>query len=183
MSQRVYWYPPTDLTPDTYTLHYYDGGTERKLAEIPNAVPGPYWEPQARRFSLEDPQGTDTTIYRVRALGPGGALYGDTGPFQPSAATGARMSTRVKVDSDFGGVNELQMVTPEGQPIPDAQVRFFLATEWDANRRDVAMYVVNTNAQGRMKEPVWLEPGLEYVVLFERTGAPGYRSEPVRIDV
>ncbi len=184
MSQRIYWYPPTDLSPDVYTVHYYDeGNVERLLATVPHVVPGPYWEAVARRFSFEDPSGTDSTRYRVRALGPQSVLYGDTGPFQSSAATGARMATRVKVDADFGGVNELQLVTPEGQPIPDADVRFFLATEWDANRRDVAQYVVQTNAQGRMKSPVWLEPGLQYVLIFERTGAPGYRAEPVRIDV
>lgn len=180
MATRFYWEPPTDLSPSRYDL-FTVGASEQLLASVPHSVPGPYWEAATRRFSFEDPQGTDATIYRVRALGPAGELYGDTGPFQPSAVVAARLATRKRVDHDYGGPNALAYQTRSGVGVPDAIVRVFSAPDWDAMRRTVALNVTETDALGRWKGSVWLEPGMDYVLVFEKPSAFG--PDIVRITV
>ena len=172
MSTRFYWEPPDDLTPSSYSL-YIISSTEQLLASIPHAIPGPYWQALSRRFTYEDPQGTDSTIYRVRALGPSGELYGDTGPFQPSAVVAARLATRKRVDHDYGVPNALTYQTGAGVGVPDATIRIFRATDWDLGRRTVALFVSETNNLGRWKTSVWVEPGMDYVIVFEKSNAFG----------
>lgn len=172
MPQRVIWYAPEVLTPDRYEISIV-ASSETFLASIAHQVPGPYWVARPGYFSFEDPQGTDTTVYRVRALGPAGVLYGDTGPFQPSAAVAARLASRTRVDHNYGSVDALRYVAASGPGIPDATIRIFRALEWDAGRRDASEYVVLTDSAGRWATPVWLEPGLDWVLVFEKRGSYG----------
>lgn len=180
MPTRFYWESPDDLTPSRYDL-YVVGATESLLASVPHTIPGPYWLEATRRFTFEDPQGTDATIYRVRALGPAGELYGDTGPFQPSAAVAARLATRKRVDHDYGAPNALTYQTRAGVGVPDATIRVFRAVDWDQNRRTVALYVSETDALGKWRSSVWLEPGQDMVLVFEKPSAFG--PDVVRITV
>lgn len=180
MPTRFYWESPDDLSPTRYDL-YIIGASETLLASVPHTIPGPYWLPLQRRFSFEDPQGTDSTIYRVKAIGPSGELYGDTGPFQPSAVVAARLATRKRVDHDYGAPNALAYQTRAGVGVPDATIRIFTAADWDAGRRTVALFVSETDNQGRWKVSCWLEPGLDYVVVFEKPSAFG--PDSLRITV
>lgn len=180
MPVRVIWYPPDELTPDRYEITIVEE-TERFLAAVAHQAPGPYWEVSPGRFSFEDPMGTDATVYRVRALGPGGSLYGDTGPFQPSASMGARLASRKRVDHDYGGTDQLRYVAPSGPGIPDATIRAFRASEWDAGRRASGEYVVMTDVLGRWKTPMWLEPGLDWVLVFEKAGSFGPDTRRVTV--
>lgn len=172
MPTVFYWEPPDDLTPSRYDL-YVEGASEVLLASVPHAVPGPYWQALGRRFTFTDPQGDDSTIYRVKAIGPSGELYGDTGPFQPSAVVAARLATRKKVDHDFGVPNALTYQTRSGVGVPDATIRVFRAADWDAGRRTVALFVSETDANGHWRLPVWVEPGLDYVITYEKANAFG----------
>lgn len=179
MAQRIYWEPPSELTPTQYAVSVVGLTSETPLATLPNQIPGPYWQGIERRYTFEDPSGTDTTVYRVRAYGPAGELYADSGPFQPSAAIAAGLVSRRHVNHDFGAVNALQYVAPSGPGIPDAIIRVFRATEWDAGRRDAAEYVVSTITDGKWKNSVWLPPGLAWVLVFEKPGS--YGPDSVRI--
>jgi len=180
MSVLFYWTPPEELTPSRYELSVIEAG-ERFLAAVPHQVPGPYWEQAGFRFRFEDPQGTDQTIYRVRALGPSGELYGDTGPFQPQASRAAGMLSRLRLDHDFGGRDALQYATRSGVGVPDAQIRVYRAVDWDQNRRDTPLFIVDTDACGRWKSPVWLEGGFSYVLHFEKRNSFG--PDLVRINL
>jgi hypothetical protein len=180
MPTRFYWEPPDDLSPSRYDLSIV-GATETLLATVPHTIPGPYWQPTTRRFTFEDPQGTDATIYRVRALGPAGEVYGDTGPFQPSAAVAARLATRKRVDHDYGATNALTYQTRSGVGVPDATIRVFRAGDWDAGRRVVGLYVTETDSQGRWKSPLWVEQGLDYVIVYEKPSAFG--PDVIRVTV
>ena len=180
MAQRIFWTPPASLTPDRYEISVVEA-TERFLAAIPHQVPGPYWEATPPRFAFEDPVGTDRTVYRVRALGPGGVLYGDSGPFQPSAAVAASLASRTRVDHDYGGADSLRYVAPSGPGIPDATIRAFRAAEWDAGRRSASEYVVQTDVNGRWRTCLWLEPGLDWVLVFEKAGSFGPDTRRVTV--
>lgn len=173
MAQRIYFEPLSELTPSRYEVFTVSGMDETWLAAFPNQIPGPYWLDATRRFTFEDPLGTDRTIYRVRALGPSGELYGDSGPFQPSAAVAASLQSRVRVDHNYLFTNNLQCVTRGGVGVPDVTLRVFRASDWDAGRRDAALYVTATGPNGLWKTSLWLEPGLEFVLLAEKPGSFG----------
>ena len=70
---------------------------------------------------------------------------------------------------------------PSGPGIPDATIRAFRASEWDAGRRAAGEYVVLTDAQGRWKTPLWLEPGLDWVLVFEKAGSFGPDTRRVTV--
>lgn len=172
MSVLVYWLPPEDLTPTRFELYVVEAA-ERFVAAVPHQIPGPYWENTERRYRYEDTQGTDLSVYRVRSLGPNGELYGDTGPFQPSASRAAGMLARRRLDHDFGGVNALQYVTRSGVGVPQATIRVFKAVDWDQNRRDAPLFITGTDADGKWTSPIWVEPGFTYVLVFEKQGSFG----------
>lgn len=172
MSVLVYWLPPEDLTPTRFELYVVEA-SERFVAAVPHQIPGPYWENTERRYRYEDTQGTDLSVYRVRSLGPNGELYGDTGPFQPSASRAAGMLARRRLDHDYGGVNALQYATRSGVGVPQATIRVYRASDWDANRRDAPLFITGTDADGKWTSPIWLETGLAYVLVFEKQGSFG----------
>lgn len=180
MPTRFYWEPPDELSPTRYDL-YVIGDTETLLASIPHAVPSPYWLGTTRRFTFEDPQGTDATIYRVKAIGPRDEIYGDTGPFQPSAAVAARLATRKRIDHNFGTPDALTYQTAAGVGVPDATIRVFKAVDWDAGRRTVAAYVTETDAVGRWRSAVWVEPGFDWVIVFEKVNAYGPNTARITV--
>ena len=173
MPIRIYWEPLSELSPSRYEVYAVAGTDETWLGSFPHAVPGPNWADARRQFYYDDPLGTDARIYRVRALGDRGELYGDTGPFQPSTALAAVLATRVRIDQDWPTFDNLRVTAPSGVGIPDATIRVFRAPDWDANRKDVALAVTQTGPNGEWKVPVWLEPGMDYVLVGEKLGAFG----------
>lgn len=181
MPTRVVWYPPEELTPTRYEITVVADGEETFLAAVGHDVPGPFWESVSRRFSFEDPQGTDQTVYRVRALGPRGELYGDSGPYMPSVSRAASLASRKMISHNYGGPDALAYRTQSDVGIADAQIRFFRATEWDAGRREVGEFVVETDGMGRWRAPVWLEPGLDWVLVFEKRGEYGPDTRQITV--
>lgn len=173
MPTRVLWLPPAELTPSRYEISLVANGAETFLAAVPATPSGPHWDSLNRRHVYVDDVGTDASIYRVRALGPNRELYGDTGPFQPSTSVAANLASRKLVDHNYGGPDALTYQAANGVGIADAIIRFFRASNWDAGRREVGEYVVETDGLGRWKAPVWLEPGLDWVLTFEKRGEYG----------
>lgn len=183
MANRVHFQPPQYATPERYEITVAATATSvwNAFGYIPHEVPGPNWQEPPGRFFFDDPSGTDTTVYRVKALGPSGEVLADSGPFQPEVATEALLKARAKVDHHYGGLDALQFVTDTGVPIPDAEIRIFKTPDFEAGRRDVPLYVVKTRIDGRWERPVYLDPGMSYTLLFDKPAA--YVSQPVSIMV
>lgn len=181
MPTRIYWEPLSELSPTSYEVSAVLGMDETWLSSFPHAVPGANWNGARRQFFFDDPLGTDARVYRVRALGPARELYGDTGPFQPSTALAAVLATRVRVDHNWPTFDNLRVVAQSGMGIPEATVRVFRAPDWDANRRDVALAVTTTDVNGAWKTPVWLEPGMDYVLVGSKEGAYGPNERRITV--
>jgi len=141
-------------------------------AIIMDARPGPNWAQDRVSFFYDDPDGEDPTVYRVQGFQNGGLLF-DSGILQPEYAKAALIQTRTRVDHNYLGANAYQYTASNGSPIENATVRVFTKPDYDAGRRAVALFVTTTNAQGQWLSPFWLEPGLTYVLVFEKSGAFG----------
>lgn len=183
MANRVFFSRPPYVSPVQYEVSFAPTATAvwNVYGFIPNEIPGPNWDASTERFFFDDAAGTDTSVYRVKALGPVNEVLADSGPFQPDVAVTALLSTRAKVDHNYGGIDALQFVTPSGAAIPDAEIRIFKQPDFVAGLRDVPLFIVQTRADGRWVRPVYLEAGMNYVLLFDKAAA--YSSDPVTITV
>lgn len=183
MANRIYFQPPQYVTPTRYeiTVAPTSTGVWNLYGYVPHEIPGPNWQDPPGRFFFDDQNGTDTTVYRVKAQDGLSNVLADTGPFQPDAAGEALLKARVKVDHNFGAIDALQFVTESGAAIPDAEVRLFRRPDFEAGRRDVPLYVVQTRADGRWTRPVYLEPGMDYTLIFDKPAA--YISQATHITV
>ena len=78
------------------------------------------------------------------------------------------------VDHDYGGTDNYQYVTPGGQPIAGAEVRVYLKSDYDANRRSTSYIVARTTTRtdGRWTMALMLDPD-NYVLLFNKPNAYG----------
>ena len=183
MANRVYFSPPQYVVPVRYLvlLAASATGVWNTFGYIPHEIPSGNWDAAASRFFFDDPSGTDASVYRVKALDSLDQVLADTGPFQPDVAITATLATRAKVDHNFGTIDALQFVTESGAPIPNATIRIFRSPDFDAGLRDVPLFIAETRADGRWVRPVYLEPGMNYTLLFDKPAA--FSSQPVVITV
>jgi len=171
MPTRIFWTPPTPAA-DFYEVRVAASTTATFLlaAAVVDQRPGPSWD--GSQFFYDDPAGTDASVYRVQGFLAGGLVL-DTGVFAPQVSIAAQIATRAKVDHNFGLPNALQYLTPGGQGIPQATVRVFQKPDWDAGRNNVALFTTETDNSGQWVSPFWLEPGMQYVLTFEKSGSYG----------
>lgn len=175
MPTRIYWTPPTPA-PDFYEVH-----TPVALAcVVPEQRPGPNWNQAKGQFFYDDPTGTDADSYRIYGFLLGGLVF-DSGVFAPQQAFAAGLATRVKVDHNYLLADAYRYVAPGGAGIPQATVRVFQKPDWDAGRRNVALFVTETLDDGRWASPFWLEPGMTYVLTFEKAGSFGPDVTPLTV--
>lgn len=173
MATRISWDPGTEEV-DFYEVKSAPSvtGTFSLLAIVQDDRTSPNWNTQTARFTYADNDGVDTTIYRVQGFTNGSLSY-DSGPLQSEVSQAALLQTRTRVDHNYLYPNAYQYIEPGGAPINEAIVRVFTKPDWDALRRDVALFVTKTNAQGQWVSPFWLEPGMQYVLVFQKDGVCG----------
>lgn len=147
MSVRVTWEPPQGLSSQVL---YRDGVLLLYLA--------------GGEGSYDDSGGTDASVYRV--VGDPGF---DTGPFQPPVNRAADLQTRVRFDHDWGAPDARRYTDAGGNGVR-VTVRVYREADWVANRRTLALNVLDTGSDGRWPYPVFLEPGLNYVLHVQGEG-------------
>ena len=134
--------------------------------------PGANWDASKSQFYYDDPTGTDASVYRVQGFLNGGLVL-DTGVFAPQVSYAAQIATRVKVDHNYQLADQFRYLAPGGAGIPQALIRVFQKPDWDAGRRNVGLFVTETLDDGRWQSPFWLEPGMTYILTFEKQGSFG----------
>lgn len=175
MSTRIYWSPPRSA--DAFQFELRRAATAllpldfwQRLSTVPV---GPNWDPLSERFFADDAAGDAQTVYEVLAFAASGATVADSGPFQPAVAQTALLLTRTKVDHDFGQKDALRYLSTGGVGLPDVEIRIFTRADFDAGRTDLPLFRLQTADDGRWRAPVYLTPGLDYVVWFAKPGAYG----------
>lgn len=173
MTTQIFWNPATPPA-DFYEVRSAPAtdGTFALNQIIPDQRPGANWSAGKQQFYYTDPNGTNNTVYRVQGF-LNGDLVTDTGVFQPQISKAAQLATRTRVDHNYLQPNALQYVSPRGNPIPQATIRVFQKPDWDAGNNQVALFTTETDNNGKWVSPFWLEPGLQYVLTFEKRGSFG----------
>ena len=173
MATRIYWTPPSPAA-DFYEVRVAptNSGVFSLAGAVIDQRPGPSWDAAKEQFYYDDPLGTDDSVYRVQGFLNGGLVL-DTGIFAPQVSYAAQLATRTRVDHNYLITNALQYIAPGGAPIPQAVIRVFQKPDWDAGKRNMAIFTTETDVNGHWVTPFWLEPGMVYVLTFEKMGSFG----------
>lgn len=96
---------------------------------------------------------------------------------EPTAGVGT-----IEVDHDYGGTDNLQYVTNDGNGIGGATVRAYLASEYSQGNRSQSyiVAVVNTASDGRWVRSMMLEADV-YTLVYYKSGAFGPDVKQVTI--
>lgn len=78
-----------------------------------------------------------------------------------------------KIDHNYQLPDELSYVTPGGSPIENAQVRVYLKSDYATGNLTRPIGVTTTDAGGRWRDPILVNPGYSYIVRFEKQGEFG----------
>lgn len=179
---RVYWLPFSD--PDAVRFDVYrqlaPEITLTYLDAVTKANPGPNFQISSGKFYYDDPTGDRDTIYRVLAVTSVDTVVGDTGQFRPMDATGAP-TARIPLDHNYGAADRYQVTAPGGAPIAYLAITVFKKTDYDAGNSPLPIGVTETDVNGRWQSPVYVEPGLDYVMVFEKVQAYGPLSVVVTV--
>lgn len=171
MTQTVRWKPATAPNIVAYVLLYSDTGVPGPFlerAQITNAPVGPNYDPTTSTFFFVD---TDVSyrLYRLRTVDVRGNVFDDTAaaPFPPNNdAAIVPVANVTPVNEHWGGVNALQYLTPNGDPINGATVRIYTLADWTAQRYSKVVGLTKTNAAGGWVSPILVEPGNTFVVQY-----------------
>lgn len=73
-----------------------------------------------------------------------------------------------KIDHDYQLPGDLSYVTPGGSPIENAQIRVYFKSDYVTGNLTRPVGVTTTDAGGRWRNPILVNPGYSYVVRFEK---------------
>lgn len=79
----------------------------------------------------------------------------------------------VTITQDHPLSNDMTYMTPGGSPIPDAQVRVYTKSDYDAGVLTAPVGITTTDSYGKWRQPVLVIPGYTYVARFEKPNAFG----------
>jgi len=115
------------------------------------------------RITLADGTTSDAIPWSPFDVNLGGSAVIPPPPFENT----------VKINHDYQLPGELTYMTEGGCPIKDAQIRVYLKSDYDAGNLTAPMGVTTTDAGGRWRNAILVNPGYSYVIRFEKPGEYG----------
>lgn len=180
---RVYWRPLGDANAAAYQVFRGDAqaGPFWMLASVAADTTGPNYDVASGRYFYDDPDGALDLYYKVVVIDAAGATLAESPVFQPSAVVEGSLASRVRVDHNYGGTDALKAEAPGGTPIPQCEIRVYREPDYLAGRTSTPYALLLTRDDGRWATPVYLPPGMNYVVQFFKPS--GYGPLAVTITV
>lgn len=168
----IRWKPATAPNIVIYALLYSDTGAEGPFderAQIMNAPLGPNWDPVDSLYFYDDPDALSVPhrLYRMSVIDSLGAVFTDTTgvPFADGNDPYVLpVQNTFPLDADYTGVDALQCVDPNGEPVEDVTIRVYSLEDWAAQRYSKVVGLTKTTSTGRWRSPILVEPGNTYVV-------------------
>lgn len=180
---RVSWAAVADAAVVAYQVFRADTqqGQYWLLATVSSDVTGPNFDANLQRFFYDDPAGTLDLYYKVVAVDGVGVARAESAPFQPSAVQDTSLANRVRVDHNYGGQDALQAEAPGGSPIAQCEIRVWREPDYLLNASSTPYAMLLTRDDGRWETPVYLPPGMNYVVQFFKPSGYGPRSVTITV--
>lgn len=178
MTQTIKWKPITTPNIVAYEIIYSDSGIDgdyQALTTVLHQIPGTNWDSDEGVFFYED-EDAPSRWYRLRTLDAFGNKAEDDAPTPFQAGNDpveAPTLHFVALNADTNGQNNLQYVTSGGTPIEGATVRVYKKVDWDTRKLENVVGSTITTAKGKWANPVFVEPGETYTIVYHKTNEYG----------
>ena len=86
---------------------------------------------------------------------------------------------QIHLHDQYSGVDNYRLIAENGDPVVGAAVRVFTKADYDANLVNIPIGLTLTGLDGRWLDPVPVNPGDTYVVVFHKAGVIGPTSVEV----
>jgi hypothetical protein len=179
---------------ETDGLYYNDVNDAFELFDVATAVEATRAE--FRRSFAEDPAGTYKWTEDVSAWNDGfytvitrelagvveilaGADYSvliNSGKVSEGVSLG-----EVGLNEDTGSVDNLKYQEADSTAIPDATIRVYKKTDWDAGNVNIVQGVSATDTEGRWQKAVFVPLGQTYTVVFSKVAAFGPDTKEITV--
>lgn len=144
------------------------------LAEVAG-VPG-VWHAQ-----VELPPDLDEAVQVVVLEGPGWTAIRDYEVLVSDGEARTHVAAQMTaLHTNTGGVGALQFVDADGNPVADADVRVFLASDYASDPETAQpLAMTTTDDDGNFRDSIYLEPAAVYTIHYQKVGVLG----PVTQDI
>jgi hypothetical protein len=178
-TQRIKWKPNTAPNIVAYEILKSDTGATgvyTRLTQVLHMIPGANWNNPEQCFFYDDPVNISYRYYRIATLDRYGNRAEDEAP-TPFKAGNSPVDTpvmhTVALSADSDGHNSLQYVSQGGTPIKDARIRVYKKIDWDTKNYANVVGTTLTLADGTWKDPVFVQPGDTYTIVYTKTNEFG----------
>jgi hypothetical protein len=179
---RIYWQPSLDASVSKYEIYRAATSADDPvpLIDIDHLIPSLNWDAKSQRFFFDDISGTLKNYYQVVAVTSDGIILGDSGLFTPASPQVA-LKTIVPLDHNYGGIDNYQVISPGGASLAYVSILVYKAIDYAMGRRNVVVGQTESDTQGRWKSPIYVTPGLDYTIVFEKTSEWGPNAVNVTV--
>lgn len=185
-TQRIKWKPGTTPNIIAYDVLKSDtgiAGDYTSLVQILHQIPGTNYDTEGGFFFYDDEE-ISYRYYRLRVLDRFGNTAEDEAPTPFKAGSDpVEVPTLhfIALDADTTGQNNLQYVSQGGTPVEGATVRVYKKIDWDTNQLASVVGSTITNAGGTWLNPVFVEPGETYTIVYHKTNEFGPDTTEVTV--
>jgi len=185
-TQQIKWKP--NLAPNivAYEILKSDNGRDGDytvLVQVLHQIPGANYNEDGAYFFYNDEE-ISYRYYRIRTLDRYGNTAEDEAP-TPFQAGNNPVETptmhTTALNEDTGGENNLQYVTAGGTPVDEAVVRVYKKIDWDVQNLASVVGSTITNASGGWLNPVFVEPGETYTIVYHKPNLYGPDTKEVTV--
>jgi hypothetical protein len=186
-TQRIKWKPNTAPNIVAYEIFKSDTGVTGPytlLIQVLHMIPSTAWSNTEQCFFYDDPVQPliPYRYYRIATLDRYGNRAEDDAP-TPFHAGNNPIDTpelhTLALTADTGGPNNLQYISQGGTPIKDARIRVYKKIDWDTRNFANVVGTTLTLGDGTWKDPVFVQPGETYTVVYSKVNEFGPNTAEV----
>lgn len=177
-TQQIKWLPSGSPNVIGYEILKSDTGQDGPytlLMQVLHQIPGANWNTEGAYFFYNDIE-IPYRYYRLRILDRYGNVAEDTAPTPFQAGNDPVVAPTLHffaLNEHTNGQNTLTYVTDGGTPIGGADIRVFKKIDYDLRNYDKTIGTTVTTAAGTWLNPIFVEPGETYTVVYHKVNAYG----------
>ena len=174
MANLIKWLPSTESDIASYKIERGPDslGPFTLIATITHDLTDPTVF-DGTHFFYQDNTGTATDWYRLIAVDTSALESQPSVPFTVASPPPSTPAETVGLNHNYGGVNNYQTVDPSNVPLQGVQIRVYFKSDYDANNLNNPVGITLTDSKGLWEAPIFVAPGFDYVIHFEKPGEYG----------
>lgn len=174
MANLIKWLPSSETDIASYKLERSPTvtGTYTLVTTIAHDLTDPAVF-DGTHFFYNDTEGTATDWYRLIAVDTSGLESQPSVPFTVASPPPSTPAETVGLDENYGSVNALQTTDPSGNPLENVQIKVYYKTDYDNSIFTNPVGITLTGSKGEWQTPIFVAPGFDYVLVFEKPGSHG----------